>query len=71
MIISQRQRKILKILVRNFDEIEESGDVNRLLFEIQYLVVRYGMTRDREFVNKFGKFLEKLHEEILEQNRNS
>ena len=69
MVISQKQRKILKILVKNFDKIEENYDVNRLLLEIQYLVNRYGMTKNRQFVNKFGLFLEKLHDEILEQNK--
>ena len=33
MILYEKQRRILKILVKNFDEIEESGDVNRLLME--------------------------------------
>ena len=69
MILYEKQRRILKILVKNFDEIEESGDVNRLLMEINTLVGRYGMTRNRQFVNKFGLFLEKLYDEILEQNR--
>lgn len=68
MVISQKQRKILKILIKNFDTIEEDDNVNRLLHEIQCLVVRYGMTRNHQHVNKFGCFLEKLYDEIYYQN---
>ena len=71
MIIYENQRKILKLFIKNTDEYIEKDDLNGLLFALFIFTMVYGFNKKRGRRNLFGRKLDKLYDEILEQNRNS
>ena len=71
MIIYENQRKILKLFIKNTDEYIEKDDLNGLLFALFIFTMVYGFNEKRGRLNLLGRKLDKLYDEILEQNRNS
>ena len=69
MVIYDKQRKILKLFIKNVDEYIEKDDLDSILCLIAAFVSQYGFKKNGEWLNVVGKKLDKLYDEILEQNR--
>lgn len=68
MIISEKQIEFLKEYVKNLDLLIEKDDVNDVLDKIDTLIIVKGMTKDQEWLTPFGLELQKLYDDIYNQN---
>ena len=71
MIISEKQKRVLRFFIKDLDALIEKDNLEDVLTAIFVVTGKYGFTRDNEHLNIIGKKLDKLYDEILEQNRNS
>ena len=69
MVIYDKQRRILRLFIKNVDEYIEKDDLDSILCLIAAFVSQHGFKKDGEWLNVVGKKLDKLYDEILEQNR--
>ena len=69
MIIYEKQRKILKLFLKNVDEYIESDDLQRLLSDLADFIIIWGYDRRRDRLNLLGRKLNKLYYEKHIQNR--
>ena len=68
MIIHDKQRKILKLFIRNTDKYIENNDIRNLLGELLDFSMRYGFDHKKGRNNWLGRKLDKLYDEIYWQN---
>ena len=68
MIIHDKQRKILKLFIRNTDKYIENNDIRNLLGELLDFSMRYGFDHEKGRNNWLGRKLDKLYDEIYWQN---
>ena len=69
MIIYEKQRKILKLIIRNVDEYIESDNIGGLLHELHAVYMTWGFNDSRGRLNWFGRKMKRLCREIIQQNR--
>ena len=69
MIIYEKQRKILKLFIRDVDNFIEEDNINGLLHELHAVYMTWGFNMSRGRYNWLGRKLHKLCIEILLQNR--
>lgn len=67
MKITFQQKELLIDKIEDIERIAESDDVNDLLFPLDDLITKIGFDENYE-LNKEGLKLQKLYDEILEQN---
>ncbi len=68
MIISEKQIEFLKEYVENLNLLIKEDDVNGVLDKIDTLIIVKGMTKDQEWLTPFGLELQKLYDDIYNQN---
>ena len=54
--------------MKNLDLLIEKDDVNDVLDKIDTLIIVKGMTKDQEWLTPFGLELQKLYDDIYNQN---
>lgn len=69
MKITDKQIKELRKYLPNIDEIVAADDLYELEIQIDGLIADIGFTEDQEWLNPTGKKLQKLYDEIFEQNQ--
>lgn len=69
MKITDKQIEELREYLPGIEEIIMSDDLYKLETEIDGLITEIGLTEDQEWLNRIGKKLQKLYDEIFEQNR--
>ena len=69
MIVYDKQRKILRLFVRDFDKYVENDDIAGLGHETGIIVMRYGYNYEKGRKNFIGRIVDKAYNEIRMQNR--
>ena len=69
MNIKNSQKVILRFLIKDLDYVINNNDLEQILLAINDATLKYGFTKDYEHLNAIGKKLDKLYDDILEQNR--
>ena len=69
MKITDKQIKELREYLPGIEEIVAADDLYELEIQIDGLITEIGLTEDQEWLNLIGKKLQKLYDEIFEQNR--
>ncbi|MBR6657759.1 MAG: hypothetical protein IKL18_06290 [Oscillospiraceae bacterium] len=69
MNIKNRQKAILRFLIKDLDYVINNNDLEQILLAVNDAIVKYGFTENYEHLNVIGKKLDKLYEDILEQNK--
>lgn len=69
MVVYEKQKKILKLFVRDFDKYVENDDMEGLGHETAIIIMRYGYNYEKGRKNFIGRIVDKTYNEIRIQNR--
>ena len=68
MILSKKQVEFLEKYIEDLNLLIEEDNVNDILDKIDSLIIINGMTEDQEWLNPFGLELQKIYDDIYNQN---
>ena len=68
MILSKKQVEFLAKYIEDLNLLIEKDNVNDILDKIDSLIIINGMTEDQEWLTPFGLELQKIYDDIYNQN---